>query len=209
MEFIFRNTIIETTPAKNAEYYNNIPIISDECSCDKCHNFVNGVGKLVPEISDFFAKIGIDIKKPESLSALYSEDNGHSICYWAFYELYGSIIEDSNDQYSITWNCHVSFHKKNSDVIQAEVFFHHFPWILGTPICDLPKQPQISQTGYIISGDMKDFYFKALFDEDSGGYFILYSKNFDDKNAEGYDEWYPDIETVNSRLTDMEIEWND
>ena len=62
MEFIFRNTIIETTPAKNAEYYNNIPIIIDECSCDKCHNFVNGVGKLVPEISDFFAKIGIDIK---------------------------------------------------------------------------------------------------------------------------------------------------
>ena len=69
--------------------------------------------------------------------------------------------------------------------------------------------PQISQTGYITSGDMKDFYIKTLFDEDSGGYYILYSKNFDDKNAEGYDEWYPDIETVNSRLTDMEIEWND
>lgn len=209
MEFIFRNTIIETTPAKNADYYKNIPIISDACSCAKCRNFSNGVGKLVPEISDFFAEIGIDIKKPESLSALYSEDNGSSICYWAFYELCGSIIEDSNDQYSITWNCHVSFHNKSSDVIQAEVFFHHFPWALDTPIGDLPKQPQIARTGYITSGDMKDFYVRALFDEDSGGYSILYSKDFNDKTAEGYDEWYPDIETVNSRLTDMEIEWND
>ena len=56
---------------------------------------------------------------------------------------------------------------------------------------------------------MKDFYVRALFDEDSGGYSILYSKDFNDKTADGYDEWYPDIETVNSRLTDMEIEWND
>ena len=206
MKRIFGNTIIETTPAKNAEYYKNIPIISDECSCDKCQNFVNGVGKLVPEISDFFAEIGIDIKKPISLSALYSEDNGRSICYWAFYELCGSIIEDSNDQYSITWNCHVSFHKKSSEVIQAEVFFHNFPCLLDTPICDLPKQPQISRTGYITIGNMKDFYVKALFDQDSGGYYILYSKNFCDKTAEGYDEWYPDIETVSSRLSEMEIE---
>ena len=209
MEHIFGNTIIETSTAKNADYYKNIPIISDECSCDKCQNFVNGVGRLAPEISDFFAKIGIDIKKPESLSALYSEDNGRSICYWAFYELCGSIIKDSNDQYSITWNCHVSFHKKSSDLIQAEVFFHHFPWTLDMPIGDLPKQPQIARTGYITSGDMKDFYVRALFDVDSGGYSILYSKDFNDKTAEGYDEWYPDIETVNSRLTDMEIEWND
>ena len=70
-------------------------------------------------------------------------------------------------------------------------------------------KPQIARTGYITSGDMKDFYVRALFDVDSGGYSILYSKDFNDKTAEGYDEWYPDIETVNSRLTDMEIEWND
>ena len=209
MEHIFGNTIIETNTAKNADYYKNIPIISDECSCDKCQNFVNGVGRLAPEISDFFAEIGIDIKKPVFLSALYSEDNSHSICYWAFYDLCGSIIENCNDQYSLTWNCHVSFHNKSSDVIQAEVFFHHFPWVLDTPIGDLLKQPQIARTGYITSGDMKDFYVRALFDEDSGGYSILYSKDFNDKTAEGYDEWYPDIETVNSRLTDMEIEWND
>lgn len=208
MKFTFGNTTIETTHCENTEYYRNIPIITDECSCDKCRNFINGVSRLAPEISHFFTELDIDIKKPVSLSALYSENNGNSVCYWAFYELCGSIIEDSNDQYYITWNCCVSFHRKSDRVIQAEVFFHYFPWVLDMPMCDLPKQPQISRRGYIINGDMKAFYVKVSFDEDTGGYYICFSRDFDEITAEGYDEWYPDIEAVSSRLSEMEVEWN-
>ena len=67
------------------------------------------------------------------------------------------------------------------------------------------ESQRVIHEGYIIKG----FYVKVLFDEDSEGYYIFYSKNFDDKTAEGYDEWYPDIETVSSRLSEMEVEWND
>lgn len=47
------------------------------------------------------------------------------------------------------------------------------------------------QTGYITDGDMKGFYVKAIRDADAtGGCYLLFSKDFKDPHAEGYDEWY-------------------
>ncbi len=71
------------------------------------------------------------------------------------------------------------------------------------------ENQKVIHEGYIIGSYMKGFYVQVSFDKDSGGYYIYFLKNIDDKNAERYDEWYPDIETVRSRLTDMEVEWND
>ena len=56
------------------------------------------------------------------------------------------------------------------------------------------------QTGYITDGDMKGFYVKAVQDaEDTGGCYLLFSKDFSDPYAEGYDEWYPTPEDLERR----------
>ncbi|MCR5122905.1 MAG: hypothetical protein K6B74_10860 [Ruminococcus sp.] len=55
---------------------------------------------------------------------------------------------------------------------------------------------------------MSSFYVKAFHDnEDTGGYYLLFSKNFDDPQAEGYDEWYPDLEDLTRRINSLDVEW--
>ena len=55
-----------------------------------------------------------------------------------------------------------------------------------------------NKIGLVKSGDMSGFYVKILPDpDDTGGYYILYSRDFSDLSAEGYDEW---------RLNELEIE---
>lgn len=64
--------------------------------------------------------------------------------------------------------------------------------------------------GYIVDGIMKGFYIKIIFDkEETGGYYVFYSKNFKDKTAEGYDEWYLDIKVIESLLNEIDVEWKD
>lgn len=55
-----------------------------------------------------------------------------------------------------------------------------------------------NKIGLVKSGDMSGFYVKILPDpNETGEYYILYSKDFSDLSAEGYDEW---------RLNELEIE---
>lgn len=53
----------------------------------------------------------------------------------------------------------------------------------------------ILQEGYITKGKMKGFFVRLIDDAPiSGGYYLLFSKDFSDPNAEGYDEWYESLE---------------
>ena len=65
------------------------------------------------------------------------------------------------------------------------------------------------QIGYITNGDMKGFYVKAVRDtEDSGGCYLLFSKDFGDPHAEGYDEWYSTPEELVRRCEEFIIAYN-
>lgn len=59
----------------------------------------------------------------------------------------------------------------------------------------------------ITDGDMAGFCLKAGYDEDTGGYRVLFSKDFDDLAAEGYDEWYPSYDDVKRRLGELDVIW--
>ncbi len=62
--------------------------------------------------------------------------------------------------------------------------------------------------GYSRSGDMKGFYVKIIQDStETGGCYLLFSKDFDNKEAEGYDEWYFDDEAILSRLSELNVDW--
>ena len=54
---------------------------------------------------------------------------------------------------------------------------------------------------------MKDFYIKVVSDEDTGGFYILYSRDFENKSAEEYDEWYSDEATTENIVDKLDVEW--
>ena len=64
--------------------------------------------------------------------------------------------------------------------------------------------------GFIHEGHMKGFYVKVVHDtQDTGGYYVLYSKDFSQTTTEGYDEWYLDEKVVESLFDEMRVEWKD
>lgn len=65
----------------------------------------------------------------------------------------------------------------------------------------------LNKVGLIRSGQMKDFYIKVVSDEDTGGFYILYSRDFENKSAEGYDEWYSDEATTENIVDKLDVEW--
>lgn len=66
-----------------------------------------------------------------------------------------------------------------------------------------------NKIGLIKSGDMKDFFVKVINDtENTGGYYILYSRDFSDKTAEGYDDWFLIEEDVEKYLETITVDWN-
>ena len=64
----------------------------------------------------------------------------------------------------------------------------------------------ILQEGYITKGKMKGFFVRLIDDAPiCGGYYLLFSKDFSDPNAEGYDEWYESLEEADRAFEAFEL----
>jgi len=37
----------------------------------------------------------------------------------------------------------------------------------------------------------------------TGGYYLLFSKDFSNTQSEGYDEWYPNLDELSNRFSDL------
>ena len=65
-----------------------------------------------------------------------------------------------------------------------------------------------NETGLAQAGDMQGFYVRAVQDSgDTGGCYLLFSRNFDQPNAEGYDEWYLKPKELEHRIAELDIAW--
>lgn len=66
-----------------------------------------------------------------------------------------------------------------------------------------------NKIGLVKSGDMVGFHVKILPDiNGTGGYYILYSKDFSDKTAEGYDDWLLNEYEVESYFKNIIVDWS-
>ena len=66
-----------------------------------------------------------------------------------------------------------------------------------------------NKIGLVKNGDMVGFYVKIFPDINStGGYYILYSKDFSDKTAEGYDDWLLNEYEVESYFRNIIVDWS-
>ena len=65
------------------------------------------------------------------------------------------------------------------------------------------------RTSLIRSGEMQGFYIRIICDTaDTGGCYVLYSRDFNDPAAEGYDEWYPSASDAEQALRQLSVTWN-
>ena len=63
---------------------------TDECCCAGCRNFVLAASAFPAEAQNFFSQLGMDIKRPAEIYALYAEDEGKTLHYGGFWHLVGS-----------------------------------------------------------------------------------------------------------------------
>ncbi len=66
----------------------------------------------------------------------------------------------------------------------------------------------LNKKGIAKNGDMMGYNVMVIYDEDStGGYYILFSKDHADSEAEGYDELYFDFKDVERRIQELNVLW--
>lgn len=157
MVFKMGNSLLDINVEKTRQFYHNAKIITDDCGCDGCQNFVLGADRLHSDVMSFFSQIGIDIRKPAEIMVLCPEDNGQSIYYEGFYHICGKLLSESDcwksridwkgsasysiceeNMYCVSENFSVGFSNhinlKEDDfpmpIIQMETFFRRFPWVL-------------------------------------------------------------------------------
>jgi hypothetical protein len=66
-----------------------------------------------------------------------------------------------------------------------------------------------NKIGLIREGKNKGFFIKVVEDlDETGGYFVFYSKDFNKKEAEGYDDWFLEREVLENFINnDVSIDW--
>lgn len=136
---------------KTKKFYDNAELVSQTCSCDGCLNFEKAVSTLPKSVIEFFANIGIDMRKVcECYVNCTVYDN--MLSYGGFYHICGTLLSGEsawkktsdrqaywNDEatFSVSPDFHISFQKDISllekdfplPVVQLE-FSANIPWVL-------------------------------------------------------------------------------
>ena len=85
-------------PEKTREYYKS----NEVCDCADCLLFRDTVSKLYPELTEYLARFGIDISRPDETGPIDLED---SILYsFAGYTVCGSAPEGADEEISIDFD---------------------------------------------------------------------------------------------------------
>ncbi|MFV8830382.1 hypothetical protein [Alkalihalobacterium sp. APHAB7] len=83
---------IEVDVDKTKEFYDKYHLITEDCDCDYCANYVLACDRFPSEMKDLFQSLGIDPRKEGEISE-YMENQDSTHLYSAFYHMVGRIIE--------------------------------------------------------------------------------------------------------------------
>lgn len=83
---------IETDVEQTKRFYDDFHLITEDCSCDYCANYILACDKFPLEIKDLFDSLGIDPCKEGEVSEYVKNKDGKHF-YRAFYHIIGKIIE--------------------------------------------------------------------------------------------------------------------
>ena len=150
---------------KTRVFYKTARYIGEGCNCAGCRNYNAAVDSFPQEVSDFFCRFGVDLKKPAELMIPFSEDNGKTLKYWrGFYHVCGKLLcgYDYNafegegiyhidkkrfhhiaEGYYVGFSNYIDLLENDFPVpaLQIEIDFSGVPWVLDE------KNPYVENSG--------------------------------------------------------------
>ena len=144
MIFQFGKYKIDADVERTRKYYQESSLITQSCQCEGCRNFELAVEKLPDSVNDFFASLGIDLKK-----VFEAIETGKDGGYWGIAYLYAEVLEGENPhiktgENSFRWNEEAEFsvgdiffvtfeNEKADDSVEPNCtleFYAKIPWVL-------------------------------------------------------------------------------
>ncbi len=159
MLFTFGQWQIDVDVGRTSAFYRHANKMTDCCACYDCCNYEQATELFPNEVQEFFANLGVDLKKTAEVWETDTNDGGKTVNYSGFYHLCGTVLSgescwvsvyknkkaetfhlDEDGLYQIAEGFSVGFHdncslmeeKFPSPAIQMEIAFR-CPWVLETP----------------------------------------------------------------------------
>jgi len=144
MEFTLGACRLRVDAAANRAYYRARSLPWATCSCDGCRNFAQAVWDLPQVVTDFFAVLGLDPKKPAEIYAIDQEETPAICPYGGFYHLKGELLaglprpgqccgewQTLAEGFSVAFrsDCHLVPTGFPTPCVQMEIEFR-LPWLL-------------------------------------------------------------------------------
>ena len=151
MRFKFDDLILEIDVDKTRRFYESLPKITDDCSCDGCRNYMLAIEDFPQEVKSFFRKLGIEPEKASEVFTWSSACESNTAHYGGFYHFCGELIKGKDcwrkidkseaimgELHAITSGYFVGFTNRISlaeenlcePALQMEIDFHRVPWKL-------------------------------------------------------------------------------
>lgn len=84
--------VLEIDINQTKQFYENHHLITEDCDCDYCTNYIVACDTFSPEVKHLFDLLGIDPRKEgEVFEYMVNQDGTH--LYGAFYHIVGKIID--------------------------------------------------------------------------------------------------------------------
>jgi len=136
-------TVLETDREENRRLYLGWETVTDSCSCDGCRNFLLALPALPGPVRDFFASLGVDLRKAAEVIPWNGEDGGKRMHYGGFYHLGGLLLEGGLEKagffplaegFCVAFTEEISLPEADcpSPALQLEIDFSGVPWLLET-----------------------------------------------------------------------------
>jgi len=134
--------IIEVDVAQTKKFYTDYHVITDDCDCLYCENYIFSCDQFSPKLNDFFNLLGIDPRKAGEISEFGKQPDGTHL-YISFYHIVGRIIAGlgSEDNKELAYNIDgfgIDFSEEldlvqeafPAPTIQVNIEMH-LPWLVG------------------------------------------------------------------------------
>ncbi|WBL16613.1 hypothetical protein [Sutcliffiella sp. NC1] len=135
----FNGWKIEVDIAQTKSFYEKYHLITEDCSCHYCANYLLACDTFSLNIMGLFQSLGIDPKKEGEVFQHFQQEDGLHF-YGGFYHIVGNILERSIGEgqvidaidgilFSFTEDCSLVPNKFPTPTIQME-FEMKIPWLL-------------------------------------------------------------------------------
>lgn len=154
------NYVLDVDVEATRQGYAGLPLITENCLCDSCENYLFAVDSFPEPVRQLFASLGVDVRRASEVFSSFCEDR-QEFSYGGFYPIVGRILEQEEtlyfqvndrlwkqnpemvvrvaDKFSVwfTEDCSLVPDGFPQPHLQMEISFY-LPWVLARPYWEVP-----------------------------------------------------------------------